>query len=88
MSIVEKAVLGLAALLVVDVAVSSSRVPVDPDGHCIWYGKCGVDPAYPPEDILHILTCPYTGPAKPAAQNDISKLLKACPHFVVRVGIG
>ena len=47
---------------------------------CVWYGKCGQDPAWG-QDGRHILNCLYRGPPKPATPLQLQQVAEACPHL-------
>jgi Niemann-Pick C1 protein len=60
-------------------AAASVTADFDPEGHCIWYGRCGPNPNLDNDALW--LNCLYEGEAKPATSEDISRLLQECPHF-------
>ncbi len=60
---------------------SSQPHSKDDTGHCIWYGKCGQDPAAPPSHKHRTLNCLYEGAAKEASSKDVRILEQVCPHL-------
>ena len=53
------------------------------DGQCIWYDTCGWDQDYGPDggNEVHFLNCHYTGPAKPASDEQVELIKELCPHM-------
>lgn len=58
---------------------------LDPNGTCIWYGKCGDNPDFPPGGT-HALNCVDNSKGYPAAESEVRDLEKVCPHFVEDFG--
>ena len=62
----------------------------DEDGQCIWYDTCGWDQDYGPDggNEVHFLNCHYTGPAKPATNDQIDLIKELCPHLYTEGEVG
>ena len=53
------------------------------EGQCVWYDSCGWDQDYGPNggNNIHFLNCDYTGPAKPASDEQTELIKEVCPHM-------
>lgn len=70
----------LLLLLLASLAPSAAATGLNEPGQCVWYGKCGADPAWP-DDGGHILNCHYAGPPKPATPAALKKLAQGRRDF-------
>ena len=56
----------------------------------VWYDVCGWDEDYGPDggNEVHFLNCHYTGPAKPASEEQVDLVKELCPHLYTEGEVG